>query len=588
MTGMDSGSAAAVGGPSGGHPDASPWIAFKAEQETLTPVDTVITGQMPEWLSGSLYRNGCGVFEEGAAERTHLFEGYGVLHRYQLDQGRVRYTSRILHREAWLRSLKAHRLAVAENGQTQEYLDPCTATFSRLAVASERTDSGIPRPLHGYLLLHSSATYYQRDEAGKGKGKGKGEKSREEEEEEDRTGVNIVRHSDKLFALTESPVLQEVDPETLSLQSKTAIQKVVSVHMSTAHPLMDRDGSMYNLATAFASSNHYNIIKIPPHALDSEEEVARRMKLVASVQSRWTMGISYNHSFGMTDRHFILLEQPATLNPLTIMPQGGSGHLKPASVFRQFELHPKEKLRFHVISRRQGNKVLSTQYYANPCFTFHFVNCYDDGDYLVVDLVSYDNLSIINDLMLSHIADSTDDIITSTMRRYVLPLNLGKSPQGHNLPTLPYTKARAKVTSPGVVHLTPDYICPPKDKVYIELPRINYELFSGRKYRYVYGTTMLTKLHRLIKLDLDTRTPTYWEEEGCDPGEPVFVPRPGATEEDDGVVLSPVICLRKHKDKPCFLLILDARSFTELARATTPQGVRIAPSFHGNFYMKSD
>ena len=41
-----------------------------------------------------------------------------------------------------------------------------------------------------------------------------------DEEEEDRTGVNLVRHSDKLFALTEAPVMQEVDPESLKRKSK--------------------------------------------------------------------------------------------------------------------------------------------------------------------------------------------------------------------------------------------------------------------------------------------------------------------------------------------------------------------------------
>ncbi|XP_076451322.1 retinal Mueller cells isomerohydrolase-like [Babylonia areolata] len=505
------------------HPEPSTWLMFQSEMETLTPVDTQVTGQIPQWLSGTLYRNGCGLFDEGTAATTHLFEGYSVLHRYDIGQGGVKYTSRVLHREAWLRAVKAHRLAVAPDGSTKEYVDPCMATFS----------------------------------------------------------------GDKLFALTESPVLQEIDPVSLTSQGKLDLQKVLSVHMATAHPHFGPDGAMYNIGTAFAPPNNYNIIKIPPRALATEDEVTRRVKLVASLQSRWNFGISYSHSFGMTERHFILLEQPATLNAMKIM-QEGTGKFKPASVFKNFDLHPKEKIRFHLVSRRHGNKVVSTQYYANPCFTFHFVNCYDDGDYVVVDLAGYDNLNIINDLMLSHIADSREDIVTATIRRYVLPLNIEKAPLCHNLRTLPYTTARAKVTAPGVVHLTPDYICKPQDKVYVELPRINYELYNGKKYRYIYGTSMLTKFHRLIKLDVDTRTPTYWEEEDCDPGEPVFVPRPGAASEDDGVVLSPVVRLGHTNDTSCFLLILDARSFTEVARATTPRGVRIAPSFHGNFYLQAE
>ena len=38
----------------------------------------------------------------------------------------------------------------------------------------------------------------------------------------------------------------------------------------------------------------------------------------------------------------------------------------------------------------------------------------------------------------------------------------------------------------------------------------------------------------LIKLDTRTKQTMLWQEDGCSPSEPVFVARPGATEEDDG------------------------------------------------------
>lgn len=50
------------------------------------------------------------------------------------------------------------------------------------------------------------------------------------------------------------------------------------------------------------------------------------------------------------------------------------------------------------------------------------------------------------------------------------------------------------------------------------------------------------------------------------PGEAQFIPRPGATEEDDGVLLSTVTDVRSdHKD---FLLVLNAKTMTEIGRAT--------------------
>jgi len=51
----------------------------------------------------------------------------------------------------------------------------------------------------------------------------------------------------------------------------------------------------------------------------------------------------------------------------------------------------------------------------------------------------------------------------------------------------------------------------------------------------------------------------------CVPSEPIFVQRPGGTDEDDGIILSTVINLLP--DQPIFLVMLDAKTFTEIARA---------------------
>lgn len=84
------------------------------------------------------------------------------------------------------------------------------------------------------------------------------------------------------------------------------------------------------------------------------------------------------------------------------------------------------KIRFYLIDRRQGNQVLSTQYLGNACFTFHFINCYDDGESVVVDLASYDDINIINDLNVSNATRGGRDVCPCMVRRYVLPLNINK------------------------------------------------------------------------------------------------------------------------------------------------------------------
>jgi beta,beta-carotene 9',10'-dioxygenase len=73
-----------------------------------------------------------------------------------------------------------------------------------------------------------------------------------------------------------------------------------------------------------------------------------------------------------------------------------------------------------------------------------------------------------------------------------------------------------------------------------------------------------------------------WRERGCFPGEAVFVRAPGERREDDGVALSVVLDTRRRTS---FLLVLDARTFSERARAEVPQPVPFG--FHGGLYGKS-
>jgi beta,beta-carotene 9',10'-dioxygenase len=49
-------------------------------------------GEVPEWLSGTLYRVGPGVIQSGETYYDHLFDMPSVLHKYSIDPGRNRFT----------------------------------------------------------------------------------------------------------------------------------------------------------------------------------------------------------------------------------------------------------------------------------------------------------------------------------------------------------------------------------------------------------------------------------------------------------------------------------------------------------------
>jgi carotenoid cleavage dioxygenase-like enzyme len=79
-------------------------------------------------------------------------------------------------------------------------------------------------------------------------------------------------------------------------------------------------------------------------------------------------------------------------------------------------------------------------------------------------------------------------------------------------------------------------------------------------------------------IDVDERKATRWGEPGCYPGEPVFIAAPDSQVENEGVLLSVVFDAQRRTS---FLLVLDAQTLSEVARADVPHHVPFG--FHGQF-----
>lgn len=115
----------------------------------------------------------------------------------------------------------------------------------------------------------------------------------------------------------------------------------------------------------------------------------------------------------------------------------------------------------------------------------------------------------------------------------------------------------------------------------IELPVVAPQMYH-KPYRYAYGIHKKDpRVHHtfadgLIKLDMSAGTSAVWSLPDHTPSEPIFVPRPGATDEDDGVLLSVVLDEQKARSA---MVVVDAKSMTEVARAEMPEVFPIG--FHG-------
>ncbi len=346
----------------------------------------------------------------------------------------------------------------------------------------------------------------------------------------DNANVNIARHADRFTALTETPIPVEFDPDTLETLG-VVDDNADFGDMSSAHPHRD-DGVTFNYVTSFSRTSEYKLYRVRDDG-DTHDVFATLSRKHPA----------YLHSFGLTPSYLVLVEFPFVVNPRDFL-------LRNRPFIENYQWDPDRGTQFTLVDRTTGN--VTAEFTTDAFFAFHHVNAYEADDTVVVDIVAYDDASIIEDFYL--------DTITAP----------DFSPEPARLVRFRLADA---ITS-EVIYSGP-----------IELPRINYDRANTSQYQYVYGVGNRENPPRdlpntLLKVDVTSGTATVWDEPGTYPGEPVFVEAPAATTEDDGVILSVVLNPDTHQS---FLLVLDASSFVELARASVSHHIPIG--FHGNFYQ---
>ena len=347
----------------------------------------------------------------------------------------------------------------------------------------------------------------------------------------DNPNVNLVRIGERYIAMTETPMPVEFDAETLETLGHLGYADSLKGHVTTAHPHHDRErNELVNYLARFSRTSEYVLYGLP--AGSSERRVIARLPVKEP---------AYMHAFGMSERYLILAEYPLRVNPLKLAFAG-----KP--FIENYQWRPEQPTRFQVIDRATG--ALRGTYETDAFFCFHHVNAFERGSELVVDLCAYEDPSIIDALYLDE-HGPVGELPPVELRRYTIDLDGGS--------------VRSEPLAEGS----------------FELPRIDYGRHNTRPYRYTYGTGSADGgwIDRLVKIDVGDGTRSEWHEDGCYPGEPVFVREPGREAEDAGVALSVVLDTRAGRS---FLLVLDAGSWQELARAEAPHHIPFG--FHGQYF----
>uniref|UniRef100_H2Z032 Uncharacterized protein n=1 Tax=Ciona savignyi TaxID=51511 RepID=H2Z032_CIOSA len=504
--------------------------------EFADAVQGTVKGEIPSWVNGSWYRNGPGVVHFREESVKHWFDGMALARKFCIENGKASYTSRLVNGDSFKKNTAAGKVVVAEFGTT---------------TASE-----------GFLGRVKNALTVP--------------------EFTDNCLINFLNLGDHLFAITESNFIRQMDPVTLDTMDKVDLAKYLPINIMSSHPLVDAEGNVFSFSSSIFNMGRtkYNLLKFPAAKPGTPlETILSSSESLCSIDSSWRVSPSYHHSFAMSKKYAVFVEMPLKID----IPKMAVAHLRHMCYSDCIEVLPDTQTRVYLVDKETG-KQHSVTFLCDPLIVYHHVNAYDDGDHVVLDLSCYKKNGFYDKFTMANLSlkpeefakiySSDDETVKTT--RFVLPLT--EENTSGNLVKLSNTTCTAERQKGGEIYCTSEVL-----SIGTECAVIN-NAYLGRKYKYFYspGGLKLPPGEMLAKIDVEKKERVQmWQEKGCWASQPTFVAKPGATQEDDGILMSSVT---NENGKP-FLLMLDAKDFSEVARIHFD--ANIPPDVHGIFVPKA-
>lgn len=485
-------------------------LGFTTLDQEISLNELPITGHIPLWLSGTLFRNGPAQFTHGTSWVSSWFDGLAMIHAFSFHDGKVSYANKFLHTDDYAFVQRTGTMAYAGFAH-----DPCKSIFKRLM---------------SLFIEH---------------------KPEKKEYALPNANVNIAYYGHHMVALTEVPLPIEFDPKTLETLGGLVYDDTLpkrGIH-DTAHPHYDPVRKEHiGYYTHFGRVSTHNLFRI--------SDGSTKREIIASIEVEEP---SYMHSFFLTEHYAVLALLPLVVNPRDLLK-------KEKAFIKNFQWKPELGTKLVVIDRI--NNAVKGTFTAPAFFAFHTVNAFEESNGLVMDIVTYPDGSGIGNATI-------ETIFKGVPLTTVQTATLTGEPDSDAL--------EAGILNRLILNFDLQTVAMrPLFDAFIELPRINYEHHNTKPYAYVYayGKKYAPSyvVDRLVKVNVNNGTSLEWFEEQYYPGEPVFVAAPSGKAEDDGVVLSVVLDVQKQAS---FLLVLDASTFKEVARAYVPHHIPFG--IHGLF-----
>lgn len=371
-----------------------------------------VDGSLPQWLTGTLIRNGPGTFSiAGGNSVDHWFDGLAMCCRFTFDPTNNRGAS------------------VGDAADAVHYQNRFLETDAYQAARAGEFNGGFAT---GETTLRERLKGLFADPY-------------------DNTNIIVERVDGRYLALTESPRAVEIDPTTLSVLGDVQYDGPdPSGQLACAHLKRDpATGTLINVETEFGRTSTYHI-----HAIAAT--AGRRH--IGSVE---TDTPAYMHSFALTPRYVVLTEFPLRVDPLGFFKPGRQGPF-----IEQFEWQPERGTRIIVVDRTTGQTVAEPV--TDAVFGFHHVNAFerDSGSEIVFDLETIPDATAITDLSLDRLREGRLDAIAGRLERFRIDLGDGSRPARYG--TTAATVSREMLYDDGTAlpTVSPRRWCQPHRYVY--------------------------------------------------------------------------------------------------------------------------
>jgi len=344
----------------------------------------------------------------------------------------------------------------------------------------------------------------------------------------DNANVNVWADGAQWTAATETEHQLAIDPLTLATRAELRWDDALPTRLFMgAHPHDDAGrAERINLGIAYGPRSALIVF--------AQAYGSNRRRAIGRVG----LGrVPYVHSFAVTPSRIVLVLHPYELNPPELL-------WSQRPIAQHYAWVPAKGVRVIVMDRADGRW---TEHAGPPFFVFHTVNAFDAPDGAIrLDLLAYPDARII-----------AHEMTMPSIRRQGLP---------RLLPTLRRLRidpARAEFA-----------LEPQLPEVDFEFPMIHRARVDGRPYRHLWGST----LSQVVRVDTHSGAVLRRALDDLTMGEPLFVPRPGAVDEDDGVLLT---VGTDPAGRYSELTVWDARTLDIAARVRP--GVGLPLGFHGSF-----